>query len=313
MIISASRRTDIPTFYSEWFLNRVKEGFVYVRNPVNQYQVSKIMLSPDIVDCIVFWTKNPIPMLNRLDEIKEYKYYFQYTLTGYGKDMEAGLPDKKNVLIPAFQELSKKIGKKCVIWRYDPIVFTQRYTPEYHINAFRQIAEALNGYTDKCVISFVDIYEKNKENMQKENAYEMSTQDLEEFATKISGIARENGITVASCAEKINLNKCGIEHNCCIDKKLIEEIIGCNLNVSKDKTQRLECGCMESIDIGAYNTCSNGCKYCYANYDKDSVSSNCRKYDVNSPLLCSKITEFDTITERKVKSMKEYQLSLDLM
>ena len=130
MIVSASRRTDIPTFYSEWFYNRIKEGFLYVRNPMNAHQISRIDLSPDVVDCIVFWTKNPIPMLPRLDELEAYKYYFQFTLTGYGKDMEANLPDKKQKLIPAFRQLSAKIGKKRVIWRYDPIVLTHKYTPE---------------------------------------------------------------------------------------------------------------------------------------------------------------------------------------
>ena len=162
MILSASRRTDIPTFYSEWFFNRIKEGFLYVRNPMNAHQISRIDLSPEVVDCIVFWTKNPIPMLPRLPELDAYKYYFQFTLTGYGKDMETNLPDKKGQLIPAFQELAGKIGKKRVIWRYDPIVFTKKYTPDYHIRAFTQIAEALDGCTEKCVISFVDIYAKNR-------------------------------------------------------------------------------------------------------------------------------------------------------
>lgn len=309
MIISASRRTDIPTFFSDWFYNRIKEGFLYVRNPMNAHQISKINLSPELVDCIVFWTKNPVPMMERLDELKDYKYYFQFTLTGYGKDMEANLPDKKEVLIPAFQKLSAKIGKKCVIWRYDPIVFTKRYTPEYHIKAFRQIAEALKGYTEKCVISFVDIYAKNKKNMNEVDYYEMTDKKLEEFAKTLSEIARENGIVVASCAEKIDLEKCGIEHNSCIDRKLIEEIIGCSLKVSKDKVQRPECGCVESMEIGTYNTCQNGCRYCYANYNPESVKENCRYYDLNSPLLCGQVGEDDVITERKVKSLKETQLS----
>lgn len=309
MIISASRRTDIPTYFSEWFYNRVKEGFLYVRNPMNAHQISKINLSPDVVDCIVFWTKNPIPMIKRLDELEGYDYYFQYTLTGYGKDMEANLPDKKQALIPAFQELAGKIGKKRVIWRYDPIVFSDRYTPEYHLKAFKQIAEALNGYTEKCVISFVDVYVKNKKNMSAVNAYEMTQEQLEDFAKSLSDIARDNGMVVATCAELIDLSKCGIEHNQCIDKKLIEEIIGCKIGGSKDKVQRKECGCLESVEIGTYNTCQNGCKYCYANYSPESVKDNCRNYDPKSPLLCGQIGEGDVITERKVKSLKETQLS----
>ncbi len=164
MIISASRKTDIPAFYSEWFMNRIKDGVVYSRNPFNINQISKIPLNPEVVDCIVFWTKNPIPMISCLDELKEFNYYFQFTLTGYGKDVETDVPDKKKELIPAFIELAKKIGPQKVIWRYDPIAINERYTAEYHLKAFGDIAEALNGSTEKCVISFVDFYQKTQKN-----------------------------------------------------------------------------------------------------------------------------------------------------
>lgn len=310
MILSVSRRTDIPNYYSEWFYNRIKDGFVYVRNPMNVHQVSKIDLSPEVVDCIVFWTKNPKPMIDRLDELSAYNYYFQFTLTGYGKDMESNVPHKKEVMIPVFQELSKKIGSNKVIWRYDPIIFTSTYTPEYHLKAFEQIAKALKGYTQKCVISFVDIYAKNKKNMETVDAYEVNNAMLMDFSAEVSRIAKENDMVVASCAENIDLSKCDIEHNCCIDKTLIENIIGCKLNVDKDKNQRAECGCVESVEIGTYNTCKNGCKYCYANYSPESVIKNCHNYDVNSPLLCGALSENDVVSERKVKSIRETQLSL---
>ena len=136
MILSVSRRTDIPNYYSDWFYNRIKEGFLYVRNPFNPHQISRIDLSSQVVDCIVFWTKNPANMLARLDELQAYKYYFQFTLTGYGRDIEPNLPDKRNELIATFQKLSEKIGKEKVIWRYDPILINERYTVEYHLNAF---------------------------------------------------------------------------------------------------------------------------------------------------------------------------------
>ena len=305
MILSVSRRTDIPNYYSEWFFNRIKEGFVYVRNPMNAHQVSKIDITPKVVDCIVFWTKNPEPMLDRLDELTSYEYYFQFTLTGYGKDIERNVPHKKEKMLPIFQELSKKIGMKRVIWRYDPIIFTNRYTPEYHLKAFEQIATALRGYTEKCVISFVDVYAKNKKSMELLNSYEVDKIELLEFSKKIAVIARDNGIAVGSCAERIDLDECGIEHNCCIDKNLIESIIGCKLKVDKDKNQRQECGCMESVEIGTYNTCKNGCKYCYANYSEESVEKSCSQYDSESPILCGTLDERDKITERKVKSLKE--------
>lgn len=310
MILSVSRRTDIPAFYSEWFFDRIKNGFVYVRNPMNIHQISKIDISPDVTDCIVFWTKNPEPMLNRLEELSSYNYYFQFSLTGYGKDIESNVPHKKEKMIPIFQELSKKIGMKKVIWRYDPIIFTKKYSPEYHIKAFEQIAIALKSYTEKCVISFVDTYAKNAKEMDALGYYEADRNTLSDFAKTIAKIARDNGMSLGSCAESIDLEDVGIEHNCCIDKGLIEEIIGCRLKVEKDKNQRSECGCVESIDIGTYNTCKNGCKYCYANYSDESVIKNCRLYDPKSPLLCSIMDENDRITERMVKSLKEQQLSI---
>ncbi len=309
MILSVSRRTDIPNYYSEWFFNRIKEGFVYVRNPMNAHQVSKIDITPEVVDCIVFWTKNPEPMMDRLDELAAYHYYFQFTLTGYGKDIECRVPHKREKMIPVFQELSRRLGKQRVIWRYDPIIFTAKYTPEYHLKAFGQIAEALKGYTGKCVISFVDAYAKNKKNMELLDSYELDNNELSEFAKKIAQAANENGMTVGSCAESIDLDDCGIKHNCCIDKVLIEEIIGCGLKLKKDKNQRQECGCMESVEIGTYNTCKNGCKYCYANYSGESVAKNCSKYDPTSLILCGTIDENDQVTERKVRSLKERQLS----
>lgn len=310
MILSVSRRTDIPNYYSEWFYHRIKEGFLYVRNPMNPRQVSEIRLSPDVVDCIVFWTKNPLPMMERLEELKAYSYYFQFTLTGYGNDVEANLPDKETAMIPIFQELSERIGRERVIWRYDPIFFSDRYTVEYHIETFREIAEALNGYTDQCVISFLDIYAKIKKNMEGLSYYELEESELKSFAKEISRIAKQNDISVSSCAEKMDLEDCGIVHNCCIDKGLIEKLIGCELKVGKDKNQREECGCVESIDIGTYDTCRNGCAYCYANSGAKSVEVNAAKYDPASPLLCGHIGEEDKVTLRKTVSLKETQLSI---
>lgn len=310
MILSVSRRTDIPNYYSEWFFNRLKEGFLYVRNPMNFHQISKIKISPDVVDCIVFWTKNPFPMMERLDELEAYNYYFQFTLTGYGNDVERNLPNKKTSVIPVFQELSNRIGKEKVVWRYDPIFFSNRYNAKYHLKAFRSIAESLSGYTEKCVISFLDIYPKNKKNMDDLLSYDLSDSELREFAKELSNIAKENHIKIGSCAEKIDLDEYGIIHNSCIDKELIEKIIGCKLKINKDKNQRIECGCVESVEVGTYNTCKNGCVYCYANYSAKSVESNFQKYDPLSPLLCGHIEKDDKISTRKVVSLKETQISI---
>lgn len=305
MILSVSRRTDIPNYYSDWFFNRINEGFVYVGNPMNPHQISKIDLSPEVVDCMVFWTKNPEPMLDRLDELAAYNYYFQFTLTGYGKDIECNVPHKKEKMISVFQRLSGQIGHKRVIWRYDPILFTKAYTPEYHLKAFAQIAGALNGYTDKCVISFVDIYAKNKKKMEAMGAYELEKPALLDFTSRLKEIAEANEMTIASCAESTDLSDCGIVHNSCIDKALIEDIIGYKIKAGKDKNQRPACGCVESVEIGAYDTCKNGCGYCYANMSQESVRKNCRQYDPDAPLLCGVLTKKDKITERKVRSLKE--------
>ena len=310
MILSVSRRTDIPNYYSEWFFNRLKDGFLYVRNPMNFHQISEIKISPDVVDCIVFWTKNPLPMMERLDELEAYNYYFQFTLTGYGNDVERNLPNKKTSVIPIFQELSNRIGKEKVVWRYDPIFFSNRYNVQYHLKAFRSIAEALSGYTEKCVISFLDIYPKNKKNMDNLLSYDLSDSELREFAKELSNIAKENHIKIGSCAEKVDLDEYGIIHNSCIDKELIEKIIDCKLKINKDKNQRIECGCVESVEVGTYNTCKNGCVYCYANYSAKSVESNFQKYDPLSPLLCGHIEKDDRISTRKVVSLKETQISI---
>jgi len=309
MILSVSRRTDVPNYYSDWFFNRIKEGFVYVRNPMNVHQVSKIDLSPDVVDCIVFWTKNPEPMIDRLDELKAYKYYFQFTLTGYGRDIEPGVPHKRDVMIPVFQRLSEKTGREKIIWRYDPVMFTEKYTPEYHFRAFGQIAEALKGYTDKCVISFADIYEKNRKRMDVLKTYSLDSGRLMDFAQRLARIAQENNMETGSCAEKIDLEQCGIKHNCCIDKKLIETITGFRISARKDGRQRSECGCIESTDIGTYNTCKNGCIYCYANGSQEKLSGYLKKYDPLSPFLCGEMMADDKINRRKVKSVKEEPLA----
>ena len=310
MILSVSRRTDIPNYYSEWFFNRIKEGFLFVRNPMNFHQISEINIHPEVIDCIVFWTKNPLPMMGRLDELKEYNYYFQFTLTGYGNDVEKNIPNKKTEMIPIFQKLSSKIGKEKVIWRYDPIFFSDRYTVAYHLKAFTNIAEALKGYTDQCVISFVDIYSKNKKNMEKLLFRDLSDGEFRNFIKELSEIAIDNDFKLSSCAEEMDLIEYGIVHNCCIDKERIEKIVGCKLKGSKDKNQRKECGCVESIDIGIYNTCQNGCVYCYANDSEKSVETNFFKYDPTSPILCGCVEAEDKVNLRNVTSLKETQLSI---
>lgn len=304
MILSVSRRTDIPAFYSDWFFERIREGFVCVRNPMNPRQISKVKLSPDVVDCIVFWSKNPAPMLNRLGELEGYDFYFQYTLNDYGRETEPYVPpvDER---INTFITLSEKIGRERVIWRYDPIIFTEAYTPEYHLNSLGKIAARLEGYTEKCVFSLVDIYaSKNSGNLMRMGERKLSSEALDAFLKEMSDIAKRNGLALASCAEDISAEKYGITHNSCIDGALIERITGAKLK-SKPDGQRLHCQCVKCEDIGSYDTCTHGCVYCYANFRPKTVKEKSARYDIYSPMLCDRADELkDRITERPVRSFK---------
>lgn len=310
MIISASRRTDIPSFYSEWFFNRINEKYVYVRNPMNIHQISKISLEPDVVDGIVFWTKNPTPMLHKLDKLNKYTYYFQFTVNPYGTDVEPKVPSKNDIIIPTFQKLSSAIGKQRVIWRYDPILFNEKYSMDYHIKYFEMLADRLSSYTEKCTISFLDLYRNTQRNIAPLNITMPTKNQQIELLGKLSEIAKENGIYIDTCAENIQLEKLGIQHARCIDKCRFEQIGNFKLDISKDKSQREECGCIASIDIGAYNTCKNGCLYCYANFSKKTVSNNFAIHDPLSPLLFGTIGPDDSIKEREVTSCKNCQISL---
>lgn len=311
MIISASRRTDIPAFYSDWFINRLKEGFLLVRNPFNSKQISNISLSPNVVDCIVFWTKNPSVLIGKLPEIDRlgYKYYFQFTVTSYDTSIEKNVPAKRNI-IKTFQKLSDLIGSEKVLWRYDPILLTTKYNIEYHIKWFEYIAENLSRYTNKCIISFVDMYKKCERNMKDVNIKGIDDNLKKHIASNLSEIATRYDISMESCAEAILLDNFGVKAGKCIDDQLISKIIGEQLSVEKDKSQRHECGCVDSIDIGSYNTCRHGCKYCYANFNEKTVSNNCSKHDVNSPLLVGNVTGSEKITDRKMVSFSPKQQSL---
>lgn len=310
MIISASRRTDIPSYYSEWFYNRIKKGYVYVRNPMNYHHISKISLSPDVVDGIVFWTKNPAPMLARLNELDAYTYYFQFTLNSYGTDIETNVPSKNDIVIPTFQKLSSRIGKERVVWRYDPILFNEKYTMEYHVKYFRLLADKLSDYTEKCTVSFLDFYKNTQRNIAPLGIIPPSPGQVDEIMGLFSAIAKERGIYIDTCAEEVELDKFGIGHARCIDKERFERIGNYRLDVEKDKNQRAICGCMASIDIGTYNTCKNGCLYCYANYSQKTVAANNSLHDPNSPLLFGEVLDDDVIKERNMHSCRECQMSM---
>jgi DNA repair photolyase len=310
MLISASRRTDIPAFFSEWFLRRLEDKYVLVRNPMNFRQVSRIDLSPEVVDGIVLWTKNPVPMLDKLDRLKDYMYYFQFTLTAYGADTEPNVPSKNEVLTPAFQRLSDRLGPDRVLWRYDPIFLSNQYTVNYHADHFEKFAEKLEGYTKRCTISFMDDYRGMKNRMKELKPAELTAEKIDILAKLLSESACRHGMKIETCAENVDLVRYGIKHARCIDGRLFEKLTGCSLHIDKDKGQRPDCGCDGSIDIGAYNTCRNGCKYCYANSAENAVADNHAGYDPGAPMLCGSLGTEDKVTDRHVQSNKSGQLNL---
>ena len=307
MIISVSRRTDIPTYYSEWFMNRIREGYALARNPMNAHQVSRISLSPEVVDGIVFWTKNPAPMLDKLPQLKDYMYYFQFTLNAYEQDVEAGVPLKHKYIVPTFQRLSEMIGPERVVWRYDPILVSDKYTVDYHVKYFELLAKKLASYTQKCTISFLDMYVKTERNVAGLNIQPWTLELQDAMAKSLAEIAHSYGLELETCAEGIELEKYGIKHAHCIDGELFAKLLGCPLKVGKDKNQRKECGCVDSVDIGAYNTCRNGCRYCYANFNAKMVQNNQQRHNPLSPLLLGELQPDDKVTERKMTSCLERQ------
>ena len=307
MIISVSRRTDIPTYYSEWFMNRIREGYALARNPMNAHQVSRISLSPEVVDGIVFWTKNPAPMLDKLPQLKDYMYYFQFTLNAYEQDVEADVPLKHKYIVPTFQRLSEMIGPERVVWRYDPILVSDKYTVDYHVKYFELLAKKLASYTQKCTISFLDMYVKTERNVAGLNIQPWTLELQDAMAKSLAEIAHSYGLELETCAEGIELEKYGIKHAHCIDGELFAKLLGCPLKVGKDKNQRKECGCVDSVDIGAYNTCRNGCRYCYANFNAKMVQNNQQRHNPLSPLLLGELQPDDKVTERKMTSCLERQ------
>jgi len=279
---------------------------------MNFRQVSRIKLTPDVVDGIVFWTKNPAPMLERLNELKDFMYYFQFTITPYGKDIESNLPSKNNEILSSFKKLSDLIGADRIIWRFDPILINNKYTTDYHVRAFKKIAEELHNYTRKVTISFVDVdYRGIKSNIKELALSDFSIEMQTQLAANLASIAHSFGLSIDTCAEKLNLQQFGIEHASCIDNRVFEKLLGYSLSVDKDKNQRLECSCISSIDIGMYNTCRNGCCYCYANYSQGNVANNYVKHNPLSPIISGDVEEGDKISDRIIKTLRNTQLSLD--
>ena len=311
MIIQTGMRTDIPAFYSEWFINRIKAGFVLVRNPYNPVQVTRYSLLPDVVDLISFCTKNPSPMLDKIDHLAPYGQYWFVTITPYGKDIEPNVPDKQKVM-EDFKRLSDRVGVDSIGWRYDPILVDSQHSVQWHIGKFEEMAKNLSGYTKTCVISFIDIYKKVEKNFPQARA--VSHQDKMTIGKAFIEIAGNYGMTIRPCAEGTDLAPYGADCSGCMTVKTYETALHNNLTVpKKGKNQRNgECACLLGTDIGAYDTCGHLCRYCYANTDPDLVKENMRKHDPKSPFLLGNLNPEDIIHEADQRSWIDRQMRLDI-
>ena len=306
MIINTGMRTDIPAFYSEWFMNRIREGFVLVRNPYCPERITRYELNTDVVDCLAFCTKDPAPMLKYLDELKAYHQYWFVTITPYGKEIEPNVPPKEEVM-HSFIALSRSVGIDCVGWRYDPIFIDRVYTPERHINDFELMCKTLSGHTKVCVISFIDLYEKVKRNFPQ--ARTVTQQERIALGKAFADIGSRYGITIKACAEGNDLATYGVDCGGCMTRQTFEKAIGSNIIVPKKRSQRAECACVLGTDIGAYDTCGHLCRYCYANYDHENVRRNMRLHDPDSPLLVGKVQAGEIIHQAVQESWIDRQLS----
>ncbi len=311
MIIQAGMRTDIPAFYSEWFMNRIREGYVLVRNPYNPDQITRYELDPKVVDCIAFCTKNPTPMLPHLQELQTFRQFWFVTLTPYGKDIEPNVPNKHNI-VESFKELSRAVGiaksansGDAVQWRYDPIFINEKYSVEQHIKSFEVMASKLAGYTHTCVISFIDLYSKVKKNFPE--AREVSSEERTVLAKAFVEIGKQFDIQIKTCAEGKDLEQYGVICEGCSTAAVIEKALdlssqGLCLQPPKKNFARSECQCIIGCDVGAYNTCPHLCRYCYANYSKELVLANRQLHDPKSPMIIGNIRPGESIHQAEQKS-----------
>lgn len=292
MIISASRRTDIPAFYAEWFLNRLQDGFCKVKNPFNPKQIKTVSLLKKDVECIVFWTRNSAKLRLSLNIIEDLTNttYFLYTVTNYGKELEPNLPEFEDTL-DDFKQLSERTNTQRVIWRYDPIIFNEKYSPQFHIANFEKIAKALHKHTDTVIISYADYYNKTLRNLASYSSLHTFIQQPEQqqwFAEcnkRLLEIATSYELNMRSCADITNVASFGIKKGKCIDDSRIQNLT-CNKTPFKTDTgQRKECNCVKSVDIGAYNTCGHGCLYCYACSSPVRAKNNQKNHNPESEFL----------------------------
>ena len=309
VLVSVSRRTDIPARYAAWFMQRVRTGEVYTRNPRNPALLTRVPLSPQTVDGFVFWSKDPAPLAPFLPELTAmgYAWYLQFTLTPYDRSIECGLREKATI-VRTFREIAHSHGAQRLVWRYDPILLTDAMDVSWHKGQFVHLCEQLAGCTDTVTISFVDTYGRKDPRFRAPTLAEE-----QELAGFIGECAPRYGLQpVACCEQQSRLAPFGIRQAACIDAERLAVIGGWPLEVQKDKNQRPGCGCCAAVDIGAYDTCTNGCISCYATHDKNGARAAraAAAHDPASPLLCGSLLPGETPREYPAKSLKITQQSL---
>lgn len=300
MIINTGARTDTAQYYSDWLLRRFAEGFVLSRNPLFPSKITRYELDPGKVDCVVFCSKNYAPILPRLHEItSRFRSYFYFTITAYGQDVEPLVPPIGES-VETLKKLSALVGRERVAWRYDPILLTRKYTIERHVETFAKMAERISPFIDRCVFSFVEIYKKLEVNMPE--LLPLSIDGMDALARALGSVARKNKMTIQTCGTNGDFSRYGIMPSGCVTLDILGKANGAAFKKLRHKGMRAGCHCVESRDIGAYDTCPNGCKYCYANKNPALAMKNFRLHDPFSPLLLGRVEEGDTITQAAQKS-----------
>ena len=307
MILQTGLRTDIPAFFTPWFLRRLAEGFVLTRSPYAPSQLIRYRLTPDVVDCIGFCTKNPAPMLPHMDKLSAFGQHWFVTITPYEEDIEPNVPPKEQVMAD-FLRLSRIVGAKCVTWRYDPILLTEKYTVSRHLADFAAMCAALEGATDTCVISFIDLYEKVKRNWP--GLCAVSREDRLLLGREMAAVAARHGMRLQSCCEGDELAPYGVDCTGCMTLSTYERALGIRLNAPRQPRSSRGCLCHLSADIGAYNTCSHGCRYCYANASAESVRRSLAQHDPASPLLIGTVQPGDQLRDARQPSWRDGQVTL---
>ncbi len=309
VLLNTGSRTDIPAFFADWFCHRVRAGEVLSRSPYDAARVFRYRITPDVVDAIVFCTKNPRPMLARLGDLAAFRQVWHVTITPYGPDVEPGVPDKEEVM-ESLRALSRQVGPRAVTWRYDPVFLTAKYSADFHLAAFEGMAASLAGSTETCVISFLDLYAKTRRNFPE--GQEVSPADRLRLGRAFAAVAKRYGMRLYACLEGEDLRPFGVDTSGCLAAPAIERALGQSLTVPRLSPARRGCPCLLGADVGAYNTCAHGCRYCYANYDAATVARNRRRHDPASPLLIGHLHPGDEIRDARQESWLSPQTSLPL-